>query len=250
MGKKSYQTIVVKIGSSTLTTPQGEIDHANLERIAAEAAQLVQQGKKVILVTSGAIATGASQLKLGQPTTIPEKQAAAAVGQSRLMRQYEKAFEKHNLIVAQILLTRDVITTPARSVNAKHCLLTLLREGVVPVVNENDTVAIDEIKIGDNDNLAALTARLVGADLLILLTDVDGFYINDMLVPQVGKIDARVKKAAGQAGSRQGTGGMVTKLQAARICRRSKIDMAIVHGKKAGLIISAAAGQPVGTFFV
>ena len=254
MAKKSHHLIVVKIGSSTLTNPQGKLDVGNLKRIAAETAALVRQKKQAVIVTSGAIVSGSERLGLGKPKSIPQKQAAAAVGQSLLMRQYEKAFEEYNIPVAQVLLTRDVITNRKRSLNARNCLLTLLAEGVVPIVNENDAVAIDEIKIGDNDTLAALTASLIGADLLVLLTDIDGFYMKTVegvssLVPEINEITPEVKDAAGHPSTQLGTGGMITKIQAAEICGNAGIRMAIVNGRKAGLIAALVAGEKVGTIF-
>jgi glutamate 5-kinase len=254
MAKKTYETIVIKIGSSTLTDPQGKLDLNNLKSIVSEASELVKHKKQVILVTSGSIVSGAEKLGLGKPKTIPEKQAAAAVGQSLLMRQYEKAFEESGIPVAQVLLTRDAIADRERYLNARNCIATLLDEGVVPIVNENDTVAIDEIKIGDNDNLAALTASLIGADLLIILTDVDGFYMKNeegisYLVSEINEITKDVKDAAGHPSTQLGTGGMITKIQAAEICSDAGVDMAIVHGRKSGLIKAAAAGEKAGTFF-
>lgn len=254
MVKKSYKTIVIKIGSSTLTDPQGKLDLANLKRIVSEAAELAGQKKNVVIVTSGSIVSGAEKLGLGKPKSIPEKQAAAAVGQSLLMRQYEKAFEASGITVAQVLLTRDAISDRERYLNARNCLSTLLNEGVVPIVNENDTVAVEEIKIGDNDNLAALTASLIGADILIILTDVDGFYMKNeegipYLVSEISKITREVKDAAGHPSTQLGTGGMISKIQAAEICSNSGIDMVITHGRKAGIIGAAAAGEKVGTFF-
>ncbi|MCU0641076.1 MAG: glutamate 5-kinase [Candidatus Margulisbacteria bacterium] len=249
------KTIIIKIGSSTLTTTHGTLDHANLHRIVAEAARLVKARHKVVIVTSGAIVTGAQALGLkAKPQSIPQKQAAAAIGQSRLMRQYEKAFEEHGITVAQVLLTRDALADRRRHQNARNCLHTLLDEKVVPIINENDTVAVDEIRIGDNDTLAALTARLVGADLLIILSDVDGFFMKDkqgvpFLVPEVKKIDRAIKKAAGQAVSDQGTGGMLTKIQAAQICSRAGITMAIAGGRKPGVITAIAGGKKFGTLF-
>ena len=249
------KTIIIKIGSSTLTTPQGTLDHANLRRIVAEAAALVKEKKKVIIVTSGAIVTGAQALGLkSKPKSIPQKQAAAAIGQSRLMRQYEKAFEEHGITVAQVLLTRDALADRRRRQNARNCLHTLLNEKVVPVINENDTVAVDEIRIGDNDTLAALTARLVGADLLIILSDVDGFYMKDkkgvpFLVPAIKRINKAVRSAAGHSSTQQGTGGMITKIQAAEICARAGVTMAITSGRRAGVIRAIANGLKVGTFF-
>src|SRR3989339_1753106 len=185
-----YVTIVIKIGSSTLTL-ENKLDVKNLERIVEEISSLK---KRIIIVTSGAIVTGSQKLGFTtKPKTIPQKQDAAAIGQSVLMRQYEKAFEKYGITTAQVLLTRDAIENRERYLNVRNTMTTLLNEGVIPIVNENDTVAIDEIKVGDNDNLAALTAGLIGADLLILLSDVDGFYLDNkegqsLLVPEIKKI--------------------------------------------------------------
>jgi len=255
MAKQNYNTLLIKIGSSTLTDPQGKLDLSNLKRIVSEAAALIKQNKKIIIVTSGAVVAGAEKLGLGKSKTIPEKQAAAAVGQARLMRQYEKAFEDFDIAVAQILLTRDAISNRERYLNARNCLNTLLNEGVVPIVNENDTVAIDEIKIGDNDNLAALTASLMGADLLIILTDVDGFYMNNeegipYRVPEIKEISKEVTDAAGHPSTQLGTGGMITKLQAAEICSGAGVEMGIVDGRKEGLIAAFIAGEKVGTRFL
>lgn len=245
MSKKNFNAIVIKIGSSSLTNPQGKLDLKNLKKIVVEAAQLVKEKKKVILVTSGAIVSGAEKLNLGKPKTVPQKQAAAAVGQARLMRQYEKAFETFDITVAQVLLTRDTA-----NLNARHCLSTLLAEGVVPIVNENDTVAVDEIKIGDNDNLAALTAKLVGADLLVLLTDVDGFYLKNELVPKVAKITKEIEEAAGHPSTQHGTGGMITKIQAAKVCQAAGIYMAIINSRKEGLIKQVVETGSGGTIFL
>lgn len=255
MAKNNYQTIVLKIGSSTLTGQDGQLDLVNFKRIIAEVAELIRQKKHVIIVTSGAVALGSQKLKLGQPKTIPQKQAAAAVGQSVLMRQYEKAFEEFGLTVAQVLLTGDVIAGRERAHNARNCISMLLHEGVVPIVNENDTVAIEEIKIGDNDNLAALTASLIGADLLIVLTDVDSFYLkNEEGIPypisEVSEITEAIKDAAGHPSTQLGTGGMVTKIQAAEVCLKAGINLVIMNGKKPGLIEAAAAGEKVGTIFL
>ncbi|MFC1511473.1 glutamate 5-kinase [Candidatus Margulisiibacteriota bacterium] len=249
-----FNTIVIKVGSSSLTDPQGKLDHQNLERIVSEIASLIKEKKRVVLVTSGAIVCGAETLKLGKPKSIPEKQAAAAVGQSRLMRQYDKAFEKSGIITAQVLLTRDAIINKERHLNAKHTFDTLLKEKAVPIVNENDAVAVEEIKIGDNDNLAALTASLIKADLLILLTDVDGFYLKDeqgksYLVPEINKIDQKVEKAAGSPTTQHGTGGMKTKIEAAKVCKKAGITMAIINGRKDGEMERLIAGKQAGTIF-
>jgi glutamate 5-kinase len=251
---KKPLTVVIKIGSSTLTTPDKRLDLHNLTRLVDEAAALVKGRHRVVIVSSGAIVAGAQRLNLGKPKTIPEKQAAAAVGQSLLMRQYEKAFEKHGIAVAQILLTRDVITDRERSLNARNCFHTLLAEGVVPVVNENDVVAVEEIKIGDNDTLAALTAGLIGADKLLLLTDVDGFYLKDQdgkpyLVEKITRITPQIKAAAGQPSSQSGTGGMATKLEAARLALPLGVSLTIANGRKKGLLTDWLGGGKVGTFF-
>jgi glutamate 5-kinase len=177
------------------------------------------------------------------------------VGQSRLMRQYEKAFEEYDLTVAQVLLTRDAIANRERYLNARHCFDTLLEEKVIPIVNENDAVAIDEIKIGDNDNLAALTASLVGADLLVLLTDVDGFYMKNeegisYLASEIKEIDQDVADAADHPSTQLGTGGMITKIQAAKVCSNAGTHMAIINSRKEDLIQAVVSGEQVGTVFL
>jgi len=243
------KTLVLKIGSSTLTTKSGKLDLPNLRRLVKEIAALRNAGNKVIIVSSGAIVCGAEKLGLGKPKSIPEKQAAAAVGQSRLMRQYEKAFESHGLITAQVLITSDLIHSREHRTNASNTLNTLLKEKVVPIVNENDTVATDEIKIGDNDTLAALTAKLITADALIILSDVDGFYLKKKIVAEIRGLTAEIKKAAGSPATQHGTGGMKTKLEAYKICSAAKIKMHLINGRKKGLINQAAAGKKVGTTF-
>ncbi|MFA5840309.1 MAG: glutamate 5-kinase [Candidatus Margulisiibacteriota bacterium] len=249
-----YQTIVIKVGSSSLTNSQGKLDPAAFRRIATEVATLLKDKRKVVLVSSGAIACGAERLKLGKPKSIPEKQAASAVGQARLIRQYEKAFEKYGIPVAQVLLTRDEMQEPDRYLNARNCFAALLKEKVVPIVNENDAIAIDEIKIGDNDNLAALTAKMIEADLLVLLTDVDGFFMKDnkgdvFQATEIREINQEVEESAGLSSSQLGTGGMITKIQAAKICSDAGINMVILNSKKRGLIKSFLAGKKVGTVF-
>ncbi len=251
-----YNTIVIKIGSSTLTTKQGKLDLPNLTRLVSETAALIKQKCRVVIVTSGSVVTGSEKLKLKEkPKSLPEKQAAAAVGQSILMRQYEKAFEAYGLTVAQILLTRDTIENRERYINARNTFSTLLAEEVVPIVNENDTVAVEEIKVGDNDNLSALVASLIGADLLVLLTDVDGFYMRsdegvDYKVDEIHEINEEVEAAAGHSGTQAGTGGMITKLQAAHICQDAGIPVVIAHGQTEGLLQKIANGEKIGTLFV
>lgn len=243
------EKIVIKIGSSTLTNEQGKLDILNLKRIVSEVSSLKKQ---VILVTSGAVVTGAERLGLkSKPKTISQKQAAAAVGQTILMRQYEKAFEEYGITVAQILLTRDAIANRERYLNARNTILTLLEEGVVPIVNENDTVAVEEIKVGDNDTLSALVSSLIGADLLILLTDVDGFYMEDKEIPYkvdvIEEITDEIKSAAGHPSTQLGTGGMITKLQAAQICMNAGIPTVIASGKKKDIIKKIIEKEKIGT---
>ncbi len=250
---KDYSTIVIKIGSSTLTNEQGKLDLNNLKRIVKEISLLK---KKVIIVTSGAIVTGAERLGLkSKPKTLPEKQAAAAVGQSILMRQYERAFESFGIPVAQILLTKDAITNKERFINAKNTIKTLIGEGVVPIVNENDTVAVQEIKVGDNDTLSAYVAKMVEADILIILSDVDGFYAKNKKGEKIklSRIDAITKEImsfAGNSSSNKGTGGMVTKIEAAKIVNAEGIPMVIAYGREKDAITKIVAGKSVGTLFL
>jgi glutamate 5-kinase len=245
-----FKTIVVKIGSSTLTNKHGKLDISNLHRIVAELARLKKTGKKVIVVSSGAIVTGSGILKFkGKPSSIPEKQAAAAVGQSALIQEYSKAFRKYGITVAQVLLTKGEMMHKERNINTMNALHKLLSLGVVPVINENDTVSVDEIKIGDNDNLSAHVACLVCADMLIMLTDVDGFMVNKKVVSCISKITSTIEKAAGIAGGDKGTGGMITKLQAARTCLTSGIVTAIASGRKKNAITTLAKGGLAGTIF-
>jgi glutamate 5-kinase len=245
-----FKTIVVKIGSSTLTNEQGKLDIKNLGRLVSELAALKRSGKNVIVVSSGAIVTGSGILKFkGKPSSIPEKQAAAAVGQSALMQEYSKAFRKYGVTVAQLLLTKGEIAHKERNMNTKNALHKLLSLGVVPVINENDTVSVDEIKIGDNDNLSAHVARLIGADMLIMLTDVDGFMVNKKVVPYIANITSTIEKEAGYAGGDKGTGGMITKLQAAKTCLAAGIVTAIASGRQKNAITKLAKGGNAGTIF-
>lgn len=220
-------------------------------------ADLANEGREVILVTSGAIGAGASRLGLPQrPQTIPEKQAVAAVGQGLLMQAYEKLFAEYGRVVAQILLTRADVTARDRFLNCRHTLLTLFRFEVVPVVNENDTVAVEELHFGDNDTLAALVASLVGADVVILLSDVPGLFAADPrvhpsapLLDIVSEITPELERAAGGPGSTFGRGGMATKLQAARVAMRAGIPLILADGERPDVLQQALAGEPVGTLF-
>lgn len=252
------QRIVVKVGTSTLTHKTGKLNLLQLENIVRQLADLCNQGKQVILVTSGAVGAGVEKLGLsGKPKTMPEKQAAAAVGQGVLLHMYEKLFAEYGQVVGQVLLTREDLADRKRYLNARHTFLTLLEFGVLPIVNENDTVAVEEIKLGDNDTLSALVASLVDADLLILLTDTDGLYDGNprtnpfaKLIPVIEEITPEIERLAGGAGSALGTGGMATKLQAAKIATNSGIPMVIAHGAKPGILRDIISGHFRGTLFV
>ena len=248
--------LVVKVGSGLITTPGTGADPDRIEALAGEVAA-VREGREVVLVTSGAIATGMGRLALAtRPQSIPEKQAAAAVGQSALMWYYEAAFKRHAIPVGQILLTAQDIADRARYLNARNTLLALLRFGVLPVVNENDTVAVEEIKVGDNDNLSALVASLIEADLLVLLTDVDGLYTadpaRDPSARRLETVEAVTDEVHRLVWDRTGTasvGGMATKLQAAQKAAAAGVPMIIGSGREAGVLQRILAGEPVGTYF-
>ena len=248
--------LVVKVGSGLVTAPGAGAVPERIGALAGEIAS-VREGRHVVLVTSGAIATGMARLGLGErPRSIPDKQAAAAVGQSALMWQYEAAFGRHGIPVGQVLLTAQDIGDRARYLNAKNTLLALLRFGVLPIVNENDTVAVEEIKVGDNDNLSALVASLIDADLLVLLTDVDGLYTDDPTLNARAKkldtVDAVTDEIARLARDRAdgvSVGGMVTKLQAARKAAAAGVPMVIADGREPGVLRRLLAGEPVGTYF-
>lgn len=248
--------IVVKVGSGLVTDPGRGPDPARIGQLAADLAAVAQRCE-VTLVSSGAIAAGTARLGLrDRPRSIPEKQAAAAAGQVALMWHYEQAFAPHGRRVAQVLLTQEDISHRARYLNARNTLLTLLACGLLPIVNENDTVAVDEIKVGDNDNLAALVAYLVDADLLVLLSDIDGLYTGDphrdpaaRRIETVETITAEMERLAGAEGP-WGTGGMVTKLQAAQKATAAGIPMVIADGRRAGIVQAVVRGEPLGTYFM
>ncbi len=250
--------LVVKVGSGLIASPEAALDAARIGQLADAVAGIVAGGREVVLVSSGAVAAGMFRLGVTErPRSIPEKQAAAAVGQSALMWHYEQAFARHGLKVAQVLLTQDDISDRARYLNARNTLLTLLGFGVLPVVNENDTVAVEEIKVGDNDNLAALVAHLVDADLLVLLTDVDGLYTgNPRRDPDARKIEVvellteEIQRLAQDARATVSVGGMSTKLQAAQKAMASGIPMVIASGHEAGILQRLLRGEPLGTIFV
>ena len=255
---KDVKRIVIKVGSSTITYGSGKRNFSRIDRLAREIADLANQGKEIILVSSGAVAVGVDRLGLAaKPKTIPGKQAAAAVGQGVLMHTYEKIFAEYGQIVAQVLLTRMDSVDRHRYTNSRNTFLALLEHKVIPIVNENDVVAIDELKIGDNDNLSALVAGIIDADLLIILSDIDGLYTanpqndpNAKLVPEVTDITPEIEASAGDAGSKVGTGGMFTKIQAAKMATSSGINMVIASGEEKDAISRILDGEEIGTLFV
>jgi glutamate 5-kinase len=248
--------LVVKVGTGLVTEPGAGASPTRIGALARDIAA-VREGRRIVLVTSGAIATGMARLRLTErPRSIPEKQAAAAVGQSALMERYEAAFAQHGVHVGQVLLTAQDISDRTRYLNAKNTLLALLRFGVIPIVNENDTVAVEEIKVGDNDNLSALVASLIDADLLVLLTDVDGLYSADPTVDagarkleRVEAITDEITELARHRADGVSVGGMATKLQAARKAAASGVPMVIASGREPGVLARILAGESVGTYF-
>lgn len=246
--------IVVKVGSSVLTR-DGAVRPTVFRELIREVSALVDQGRKVAVVSSGAIAVGAHRLGWNHPgRSIPEKQAAAAVGQIGLVERYRRGFVSHGIQVGQVLLTRAGLQDRERFLNARHTLLELWRRGVVPIVNENDTVSTEEIRFGDNDNLSATVVNLVGADLLVLLTDVDGLFPGKTGKGRpygvVERIDAEIESAAGGSDSAFGRGGMQTKLEAARTAIRSGAVCAIANGGRKGTLLRVTSGEEEGTLFL
>ena len=249
--------IVVKIGTSTLTHATGHLNIRRVEALCRVISDIKNAGHEVILVSSGAIGMGVGKLGLRQrPKDIPSKQAAAAVGQCELMYTYDKLFSEYHHTVAQLLITGDDVANEKRHQNFKNTLNRLLELGAVPIINENDTIATEEIVIGDNDTLAAIVAKSVGAQLLVLLSDIDGLYTADphthpdaKLISRVEKVDEQILALAGVSSSNLGTGGMVTKLQAAKICQDSGCSMIITNGDHPEVLYDIIDGKQVGTFF-
>lgn len=251
--------IVVKVGSAVLTEARG-LNRAMIHRLSDQIFELRERDKdrKVVIVSSGAIASGLRKLGLSErPRTIPQKQATAAVGQGVLMEAWEEAFEKFDLMVAQVLLTSEDLAHRHRYLNARNTLETLLDWGILPIINENDTVVVEEIKFGDNDHLSALIAGLIGADLVVNLTDTEGLYDSDprlhasaRLIPVVQRIDQKLLACATPAPGTVGTGGMLSKLNAARKCLASGIPMIIAPGRERDVLLRLFDGEAIGTFFV
>ena len=251
--------VVIKIGSAVLTSSEQGLDQARIERLSSDITAIMAEGREVIVVSSGAIAAGLAKLglvkKKGMPLSL--KQAAAAVGQSSLMWMYEKTFGAHGKKVAQVLLTREDLSNRTRFLNARNTLQTLLDYGVVPIINENDTVSVDEIKFGDNDNLSGMVAHLADADLLVILSDIDGLYTADpaldpaaQFIPLVEKITPEMERGAGDALSLVGTGGMRSKIMTAKKVGACGVSMVIVSGTTSNMLQDLFDGKEVGTLFL
>lgn len=254
---KKARRIVVKVGTSTLTHATGKLNLCRMERLVREITDLMNQGREVILVTSAAVAVGMDRMGLrDKPAEIPAKQALAAVGQGMLMHIYEKLFAEYGQTAAQILLTKENSVRHNQYANSRNALLELLHMGVVPVINENDAVAVDELKIGDNDTLSAVVATIVDADALIILSDIEGVYTANpqsdktaTLLSEIEEITPEIERMAGGAGSKLGTGGMYTKIQAAKIAMNAGVAMIIAAGSQDGVLRHIMDGQVIGTHF-
>lgn len=254
---KDCSRIVIKVGTSTITYPSGRLNLKRIEELAWILTDLRNQGKEVVLVTSGAIGVGAVRMAMKErPTVMREKQAAAAVGQAMLMQIYQNFFNRYNQTVAQVLLTKEEVDSEKRYVNTKNTMETLLEMGIIPIVNANDTISTYEIEISDNDRLSAMVAEIIRADLLILLTDIDALYDKDprynkdaKRVANVPAITAEIEAMAGDSGSVFSVGGMKTKLQAAKICLDAGVKMAIALGEDPKVIHRILDGVDEGTCF-
>ena len=258
----SGMRIVVKVGTSTLAHATGRLNIQRMERLCRVLSDLKNAGHEIILVSSGAIGMGVGKLNLpGRPADMPSKQAAAAVGQCELMYTYDKQFTEYSHTVAQLLLTGEDIKSEQRSRNVRNTLSRLLELGALPIINENDAVATDEIgvenTIGENDSLSAIVAAAIGADLLVLLSDIDGLYDKDprrhpdaRLIPTVERVDDELFTLAEDSSTGLGTGGMITKLRAAAIATEAGCEMVIANGGKPEVLYDIAAGRPAGTRFL
>jgi glutamate 5-kinase len=262
MGKRNNlvnaKRIVIKVGTSTLTYGTGQLNIARIERLVREIADIHNQNREVLLVTSGAIGVGANRMGFKRvPKTMPEKQALAAIGQGALLHLYEKLFAEYNKTVGQVLLTRGDLDDRIRYLNAASALSALLGMKVIPIINENDTVAVEEIKFGDNDTLSALVGGIVDADLLIILSDVDGLYESDprvnrqaRLLTEVRELTKEMEQNSKNRGSSFSSGGMLTKLNAARICMAAGIPMIIANGATENIIRRIIDSEELGTLFM
>jgi len=256
----SYHRIVAKFGTSLLTSGTDHLDLQVMSSLVEQIARLHRQGKEMVIISSGAIAAGRQKLrKVQERKGTPFKQVLASVGQGHVMHTYEELFSQHGITIAQALLTKADMSDRSGYLNARNTLLALIELGVICIVNENDVVAIDEIqelKFGDNDNLSAMVANLVDADLLMLLTDIGGLYTADphcspeaQLIHQVDRIDAEIERLASTTASRQGIGGMVTKIEAAKLATSSGVDLIIANGREPDVLVRIDNGEDLGTLF-
>ncbi len=249
--------VVIKVGTSTITHKTGMLNIRRIEQLVKVISDLKNSGKEIVFVTSGAIGVGVGKLGLSKrPSDMPTKQACAAVGQGELMYIYDKYFTGYNHNVAQVLLTRDVIEDKKRKENVINTFERLFELSVIPIVNENDTVSVEEIEFGENDTLSAIVGELVNADLLILLSDINGLYDKDphnnsdaVLISEVDVIDDSIVKLAGGKGSELGTGGMLTKIHAAQLCIKAGFPMVILNGEDLDQLYDLNDGKQVGTVF-
>jgi len=255
---KNKKKIVVKVGTSTLAYDNGKMNLQRMEKLVRVLADLHNSGREVVLVSSGAVGMGIGMIGLnGKPTDLVKKQALAAIGQVGLLRLYQKFFDEYNKTVAQVLLTKDGIENSLRRKNARNTINELIDMGIIPVVNENDTVSTDEIEFGDNDTLSAAVATLIHADLLLILTNTDGVFTADphihrsaQKVPKVMKASDDLKDVDLEGSSKLGSGGMVSKIAAAELCREHNVDVVIADGSEPSTIIEVLEGKDLGTFFV
>jgi len=252
----NIKRMVIKVGTSTLTHENGKLDLVHIEKLVRLVSDISNRGIEVILVSSGAIGVGVSSLHLSaKPKDIPGKQAAAAVGQCRLMNIYERYFSEYGYSVGQVLLSGDILDRPEGTVNVRNTFDRLIGFGVIPIVNENDTVSTEEIQIGDNDTLSAIVAILSHSDLLVLLSDIDGLYDHDphqggaTLIPQVDGVTPEIRKMATGSATSLGTGGMVTKLNAAKLVNDKGIAMLLTNGAYPERIYEFLDGKQPGTLF-
>jgi glutamate 5-kinase len=249
--------IVVKVGTSSITYPTGKVNLGKMELLARELSDLHSAGREIVLVSSGAVGAGVGKLNCPPPSSLPRKQALAAIGQGILMHMYEKFFSEYSKIVAQVLLTRDCFSDSGRYLNSRNTLFSLLEFGVIPIVNENDTVTVEELRFGDNDTLSAMVACNAEADLLVILSDIDGLYDSDprknksaRLIREVSEITEAMVEGSKAKGSALSSGGMYTKLAAARMTMASGIPLVIASSGEPDVIRRAADGENVGTLFI
>lgn len=255
---KDVRRIVVKVGTSTLTYDTGLLNLGRIDKLVKQLSDLQNSGHEIVLVTSGAIGAGMGKLRLSErPRTLPEKQAAAAVGQGVLLHMYQKFFSEFGKTIGQVLLTKDDFSDRRRFIHARDALFQMMRQDVVPIVNENDAVVVDEIKVGDNDTLSALVASLIEADLLIILSDVDGLYTDNphsnpdaKRLEIVETIDQSIHDMSGGAGTKLGTGGMATKIKAAEIATSAGVHMVIADGSEPDVLGKVVQGDSLGTLFM